>query len=128
MTLQELFTDIANNILPSGVPNNIDAAKLRQAIESLGNFLDPESGEATFKSFIRHVVDSGTNLMAFESYFTSSRKSKAGEFALFYDADFLQGLVFARQLGAAEAPAPVTSGSFPVKYGTILRSCKEPGN
>ncbi|MEM8564925.1 MAG: hypothetical protein AAGF85_00595 [Bacteroidota bacterium] len=124
MTLQELFDEIANSILITGTPNNIDAAKMRAAIERLGNFLNPGTGDAAFVSFIRHLVDSEQNLQAFESYFTTTRKSVAGEFALFYDPTFFGGLVFARQLGSEEAPVPATSGSFSLSTAPFDGSAK----
>ncbi len=112
MTLQELLADIQQNILPSGIPNNIDAAKIRQAIGNIAGFFNPADGDAVFEGFIRHVIYEGQNLQAFESYFVTPRKSKTGEFALFYDPTFFRGIVLARQVGSGLAPAPAASGSF----------------
>ena len=112
MTLQELLADIQQNILPSGIPNNIDAAKIRQAIGNVAGFFNPADGDAVFEGFIRHVIYEGQNLQAFESYFVTPRKSKTGEFALFYDPTFFRGIVLARQVGSGQAPAPAASGSF----------------
>lgn len=111
MTLQELLTDIQQNILPSGIPNTIDAAKMRQAIGNVARFFNPADGDAAFEGFIRHIIYEGQGLEAFESYF-ATRKSKKGEFALFYDDTFFKGLVFARQLEYTVATAPPASGSF----------------